>query len=1481
MPPCPKRPKSRRTVMVSRRAGTSRSIRRACRFLAVATKPAIGLDIRPTLAHSLKFWSEWAGFGSSFLRESVSRKSICQTFPAFTVPKPKHTMPENKKNIVASAESSESIDQADSRAPGAHAKKSAPKKKAPSKASLDMTRAERLRESMALALREAGKAAWDGLQARQKSPQATAALDAVAKEADAFVAAQTNAAFKFPNAFQWSDPEAWGPLDAFAAINKMNAAPWRRSMNFRQEHIGESVWAQFVRLGAKNGSSEDEARAQSWIYENESPYAKKERENKKEDELRALSGDFTAQPLPAWDRAAEEAESNRPENLWRGAFPASAESVDPWPAVTRKDLELMRLLVSQSSNGGGDWPEEEAGRIFVAAAQGADEVSDAQWAQSVVDAARGSMRRKVLKEIEWASEGRDSNAAAIAKFQKQLDAIDKKTDEVAVPGFGVLKAAAEWLPGWRRALRDEALQSRAIGRRMALALEGLKEKTPAAADSIAQRLMSEKDDDRHRGWRELESAQPGLAHALHSARALEEGRRSHSSGEGGLSQNGRRLFVGQGLKEFWGRLGTPEKRLEALGAPLKAGGVWWRELAECAPWMDERWFEPEDWSALGHAAAGLKAAARQSLADGFSAASGVLGEHLEWGAVRSYLARDKQEPLSAQGRALALATDLAQAPGVSPEAIQAFLRRLPEVSGAQSLAALGGIVLGALNEREWMDAAPLDQAWAASMEHAQNESGERFVWLGGVFSARVLSQEAQAKPSGVASEPRQRLAYFQSNPKILRASETADAKALADFEAAAEQRKNNPVADRWGSISIRREERALPSHKNGQEFDWRKTEKKLADCVAEFEKGMGRRGETIGVLLPLDARPEGRLFERMVIGVANARNDKARHALRTPPAEGQPLPNGIDAEAQRRDEKQFENFVRERAALYRGGAGGWGQHPVRVAFNRQEARALEAAGLPSMEQRDFVASTARESDWSVNALSASHETLRWISQHADAVQSLAAAGMPGAFLLARSFAEKTAPNEKVEQELKASWKKMGMTDAGWKLLRKMPVKKNLRWMKSEGLTPERHSGQAGIQRDIWTEKQVALAASMLAAAQVPPEHALALLSEATSHDAQGERRGAGRRTPVGEAAALVIAMCQAPEGLADGAAKSAEMARALASWAWSREQSGAGKTESGAIQLGVWKDWLERSIDAWENLPRRFGHATLTRRTNEWHADLAEMKAAGGSATMMSLVLETAKQALLVGHAPTAQSVKDAARAGAWPMAVGEIRGDDLIAAAREAAKAAQEKAAEKKEAKKPASGAAENASGNENEKSGENKEASPEKTLGMELDAEPALSLDAALPLAGWTAMGLCTEGELLREGRDQGHCVGSYATSCAQAGTRIFSLRNPQGDLSGTLELRGQAEGESGPSWVRAQFLGKHNKRVTHPAAIALAEQVAAIYTRAARANVAQRKAGLTEQAKIEGPEANAMAQRLRERREAAAALALDARAAPRAAR
>jgi len=130
-------------------------------------------------------------------------------------------------------------------------------------------------------------------------------------------------------------------------------------------------------------------------------------------------------------------------------------------------------------------------------------------------------------------------------------------------------------------------------------------------------------------------------------------------------------------------------------------------------------------------------------------------------------------------------------------------------------------------------------------------------------------------------------------------------------------------------------------------------------------------------------------------------------------------------------------------------------------------------------------------------------------------------------------------------------------------------------------------------------------------------------------------------------------------------------------------------------------------------------------------------------------------------------------------------------------------------------------------------------KSLAREIH-EKALAEAKEAPFAGWVAVGLADHVALHDEGAAMSHCVSSYAEKCAQAISRVFSVQDPEGQRVGTLELRRESEswqggksGEEEPRWSVVQYRGKHNHSIRNPTALLFAQKVALAYGEAAAVN------------------------------------------------
>lgn len=99
----------------------------------------------------------------------------------------------------------------------------------------------------------------------------------------------------------------------------------------------------------------------------------------------------------------------------------------------------------------------------------------------------------------------------------------------------------------------------------------------------------------------------------------------------------------------------------------------------------------------------------------------------------------------------------------------------------------------------------------------------------------------------------------------------------------------------------------------------------------------------------------------------------------------------------------------------------------------------------------------------------------------------------------------------------------------------------------------------------------------------------------------------------------------------------------------------------------------------------------------------------------------------------------------------------------------------------------------------------------------------------SGYKATALESGYALLQEGKAMHHCVSSYSKQCHEGRARIFSITR-DGKRFGTLELR---PNEKDPAaHAVAQFKGSCNAAIEPADAWAFAEQIAELYTKAARA-------------------------------------------------
>jgi hypothetical protein len=445
--------------------------------------------------------------------------------------------------------------------------------------------------------------------------------------------------------------------------------------------------------------------------------------------------------------------------------------------------------------------------------------------------------------------------------------------------------------------------------------------------------------------------------------------------------------------------------------------------------------------------------------------------------------------------------------------------------------------------------------------------------------------------------------------------------------------------------------------------------------------------------------------------------------------------------------------------------------------------------------------------------------LDWMGKEPDLANRLAQESAAGLLALQVAFAKGWPLTERVEQQAKAWLAELGLTDAGWRLLRRMTPEQgqNLSWtlaglrMRFEPIVgPDGKDvpDYPDHEGDGLVGKTLAKPLGQLARAGLAPDEALALLgrSEAARPDEALARRLQsvhanavkslhlglimGWETPRDETGAPLAPPETTPQEAEKMARANAELTRVLGRWAKALAGAGDISAKNGEKEKKNWEssrdeqlrdlaDWLADNQREKLGLPREFGMSALRERHDQWALRAAQEQAKRDAAEGARPSERDIQRSLVAGHARSETEIQEAAAQGGWTMAVGEVFGD------------------------------------------AEGQAADP--------SAEGA-------PAPEWAAIGLASVVALGEEGAAMSHCVGSYVPKCVSGRSRVFRVEQ-NGQSVGTLELSTPAfdagvvlgKGQD-LSWKVAQFRGKRNAAIESSAAWAFAKEVARLYTEAA---------------------------------------------------
>jgi hypothetical protein len=489
-------------------------------------------------------------------------------------------------------------------------------------------------------------------------------------------------------------------------------------------------------------------------------------------------------------------------------------------------------------------------------------------------------------------------------------------------------------------------------------------------------------------------------------------------------------------------------------------------------------------------------------------------------------------------------------------------------------------------------------------------------------------------------------------------------------------------------------------------------------------------------------------------------------------------------------------------------------------------RETEAKGIAELVE-NFAAIQGRQ-----NFVGES-KALDWAGRDPGAAARLHASGAAGGWAAREAFQGGALPADGLEQALWARLQEAGLSRAGWRLLCKMPFAAGLAIherveascapkeaeedvcavigaLADAGVEPERAAlvgvlataqGRAHnyLARDHWSKLAAALRTPRVVEGEDAKQNRLEKNKIKKLNWAKESKKRLARAAAKNEAidsealerdrVAFMAPEPRPADRVEDETQRSRrlELTRALADWAAQRTLAARSAAESGSqlaeqvcADVGSVHDWLrmDQGGRAREALPRRFGPAALRERVERWHAELAANRSLADKQRAQEIARRHAHATVRAGHAESIEAALAKIDAGEWPMAVGRVEGSALAAEA-----------------------------------------------------LAGGMAQDRAQKLAPWVAVGLATAEALAEEGAAMSHCVGGYATVCAQGDSRIFSVREAGAAKStGTLELRLQ-KAAGGDKWGVVQFLGSRNTRVDNEAAKAFASGVAEAYTRATR--------------------------------------------------
>jgi hypothetical protein len=1165
--------------------------------------------------------------------------------------------------------------------------------------------------------------------------------------------------------------------------------------------------------------------------------------------------------------------------LWarvsRSLTPAQLEALPPIDEKIAKQLvEGLGNWQPRHGDSEDDWRQ-------TGVAKSDKELSDEQWGKQMLAQLSGRIEAHLRDEAHWR---RNTDEKAAKALETKIAALSKKPNELPIPRHGVFALTPELAKGLRQSLRWQKEAADQTGARVALWVAQL----PSPEREQVVYMLNERATMDGRHGRTVWGASHFVFSRLASPEAVRfTGESVQDNGAANLRSQDWGMAVHEALRAKAAAMSSPaltaQEAVEAIGGALSLGDPWAHAFARAGVPLGREWFDAASWDALKKAGQGLRRIAEEGREAGIGAEMAILAaigryqtrfedtEEERWQIDRAQSdAREKGEsqaerpsaprprkhesPVQSAVRAANSAIELGWAE--SPDDIEALRAEIARRAGARSWSEALAVALGARPNGAWLDLGSVAVALAPLMPVTAAPWGERWVSAAGVAGASLAPAGSPAEwgihneeglwpgaPEGARKKAKP--AAPETEAQAPAAHETQWSKEIK--KAARKKIKPSEINLEVLGLKLHQLERALAAgwerekEQNGERHLIRRSRMlsgdnaRLMEALAgalrfrqerahEDSQGREEWASKVARRMPRDAAGAQPTVEEL-----EARDLRALHADQKRLIEEiYSLGRGLAGErgkhaAANHDESSWIDLRDRRDAWVREGFAG---HAWAMALGQKMQE--EGSDAWTLGNKILAARGAARGEWGATSLAMA---MRWAGQNPGAVRSAADSGAAGAMALRADFQDEcravqplTRPSDRLEQALKSIWKEAGLSDAGWRYLRRLPANGLVaRHLVASSRLQEQLSKEKGSEpkRICWSDREreterqedelrsLANCLNCFAQANASTEGAESLMRLS----AQG----------VGDSAIAVSDLMRtAPREGAD--ALKSEMLRALCEWAAETEKKPRQERRAGepAItrvnQLRAWGDWLSRKEGAWDELPRRFGAQTLERRTQAWHAELAILTASAKKSKNGPEILNALGETLRAGHARNAEEAISRAKDGRWAMAVERLSGDDLIAQA-ELARAAREKL---------------------KQLAAENEGADP-TALAESLSEAERLALQAAVPAAkaraleGWEAVGLATEADLLKEGREHGHCVGSYASACINNHSRIFSLRNPNGKLMGTLEIAPARGGDN--EWRQKQFLGKHNSQVTSPEARELADQVLAAYARATKANLGRR--------------------------------------------